>query len=45
MSEVPAPKRAQWCALYCGGSKRIRATVAKAARSWGIGFERESFDW
>ena len=45
MSEVPAPKRAQWCALYCGGSKRIRATVAKAARSWGIGFEMESFDW
>ena len=39
MSEVPAPKRAQWCALYCGGSKRIRATVAKA------GFEMESFDW
>ena len=35
MSEVPAPKRAQWCALYCGGSKRIRATVAKAARSCG----------
>ena len=36
---------AAWCALYCGGSTKIRDQLRDSARALRIGWEDELFDW
>ena len=34
-----------WCALYCGGSHKIKDELKKSALRCNIGSESELFDW
>jgi hypothetical protein len=34
-----------WCALYCGGSHKIKDELEASAEKCGIGWEAELFDW
>ena len=45
VEDIDSKMRASWCALYCGGSKRIETELSKAARKFGVGWQAELFDW
>ena len=44
-SHLSKEELSSWCALYCGGSHKIKDTLQGDARQLGIGWEAELFDW
>ena len=45
IKEIDSRKKAAWCVLYCGGSKRIRDELKDFSKGNGLGFESELFLW
>ena len=45
IEEIKSKKKASWCVLYCGGSKRIERELKDFSKSNGLGFQSELFDW
>ena len=45
LDQLSNKKKKNWCIFYCGGSKRIRDQFKEFAKTNGIDFEFELFDW
>lgn len=45
IEELNMVRKAAWCVLYCGGSKRIKDELHQFSKQNGVGFESELFNW